>query len=122
MTLIDSRPGVRDCMVQLSAELGIPIDADLVVSRLGPPLETELAEWMPAPDVPAAADRFRVLMAESGAHNCSALPGAADAVQAIRATGGRVVVVTAKSAALAELSLAAVDIEVDAVHGWLWSE
>ncbi|MDT7572482.1 MAG: pyridinium-3,5-biscarboxylic acid mononucleotide sulfurtransferase [Actinomycetota bacterium] len=122
MTLIDSRPGVHACTSQLSAELGVFIDADLVVSRLGPPLESELGEWMPEAAVPAAADRFRELMAESGAANCLALPGAADAVRAIRASGGRVVVVTAKSAALAEISLAAVGIEVDAIHGWLWSE
>jgi uncharacterized protein len=122
MTLIDTRKGVHSSMVALSAELGIPIDADLVVSRLGPPLETELAEWMPAEAVPAAADRFRELMAESGARDCVALPGAVDAVRAVRSSGGRVVVVTAKSAALAEISLDAAGIEVDAIHGWLWSE
>jgi uncharacterized protein len=122
MTLIDSRPGVHACMTQLSAELGVVIDADLVVSRLGPPLEAELAEWMPAAEVPAAADRYRALMAESGAVNCSALPGAADAVRTIRESGGRVVVVTAKSAPLAAISLDALGIEVDAIHGWLWSE
>jgi uncharacterized protein len=122
MTLIDSRPGVHAVTVQLSDELGIPIDADLVVSRLGPPLETELAHWMPVADVPAAADRFRVLMAAFGAANCTPLPGAVEAVRTIRAAGGRVVVVTAKAAALAQISLAAAGIEVDAVHGWLWSE
>src|SRR3954467_1695252 len=99
MTLIDSRPGVHASMTQLALELGIPIDADLVVSRLGPPLESELAQWMPASEVPNAADRFRVLMAESGAANCTALPGAVEAARLVRASGGRVVVVTAKSAA-----------------------
>ena len=122
MTLIDSRPGVRAAMRQLSAELGVFIDADLVASRLGPPLETELAHWMPAADISAAADRYRELMAEFGAVNCSALPGAAESVRAIRDAGGRVVVVTAKAAALAAISLEALGIEVDAIHGWRWSE
>ena len=122
MTLIDTRPGVHRSMVALATELGIPIDADLVVSRLGPPLESELAEWMPADAVPAAADRFRELMAEFGAADCLALPGAVEAARAVRESGGRVVVVTAKSAALAAVSLGAAGIEVDAVHGWLWSE
>jgi uncharacterized protein len=121
MTLVDTRAGVRSSMRQLAAELGIPIDADLVVSRLGPPLEAELAEWMPSDAVSAAADRFRELMAESGAADCTALPGALEAVRTVRASGGRVVVVTAKSAALAAISLAVVGIEVDAIHGWLWS-
>lgn len=122
MTLVDTRHGVRSSMVTLSTELGIPIDADLVASRLGPPLETELAEWMPADAVPAAADRYREIMAASGAADCSALPGGVEAVAAVRASGGRAVVVTAKSEALARVSLASAGIEVDAVHGWLWSE
>jgi uncharacterized protein len=122
MTLVDTRPGVHAAMARLSAELGLPIDADLVVSRLGPPLEVELAEWLPAEQVPAAADRFRELMAEFGAANCLALPGAADAVDAVRRSGGRVVVVTAKQARLAHITLAAAGLEVDGVHGWLWAE
>ncbi|MDT4939230.1 MAG: phosphoglycolate phosphatase, partial [Pseudonocardiales bacterium] len=122
MTLVDTRAGVRRSMVQLAAELGVPIDADVVVSRLGPTLEDELAEWMPTEDVPAAAERFRVLMAEFGAAECCALPGAVEAVRAVRSAGGRVVVVTAKKASLAEITLAAGGIEVDAIHGWLWSE
>ncbi|MDT7538403.1 MAG: pyridinium-3,5-biscarboxylic acid mononucleotide sulfurtransferase [Actinomycetota bacterium] len=122
LTLIDSRPGVHASMTQLSAELGVFIDPEVVVSRLGPPLEAELAEWMPAADVPAAADRYREIMAATGAVNCSALPGAIDAVRVIRDSGGRVVVVTAKSAPLAAISLDAAGIEVDAIHGWLWSE
>ena len=122
MTLVDTRPGVRASMARLSTELEIPIDADLVASRLGPPLETELAHWMPADQVPAAAQRYREIMAESGAADCSSLPGAVQAVQAVRASGGRVVVVTAKSEALAHLTLAAAELEVDAVHGGLWSE
>ncbi|MBK5306082.1 MAG: haloacid dehalogenase-like hydrolase [Frankiaceae bacterium] len=122
MTLIDTRAGVRSSITRLSDELGVWIDADVVASRLGPPLEAELAEWLPAAAVPAAADRFRELMAESGAVDCIALPGALAAVHAVRSSGGRVVVVTAKSAALAAVSLDAVGIEVDAIHGWLWSE
>jgi uncharacterized protein len=120
MTLVDTRPGVHASMTRLSAELGVAIDADVVVGRLGPPLEVELAHWMPAPEVPAAADRFRELMASGGASDCTPLPGAVEAVAAVRAAGGRVVVVTAKQAALAEQTLAAAGLEVDAVHGWLW--
>jgi uncharacterized protein len=122
MTLVDTRAGVHACMVQLGDELGVRIDADVVVSRLGPPLEIELAHWLPADAVPAAADRFRQLMAATGAVNCTALPGALDAVDAVRTSGGRVVVVTAKSEALARITLDAAGLVVDAVHGWRWSE
>jgi uncharacterized protein len=118
MTLVDTRRGVHASMVRLSQELGVPIDADVVVSRLGPPLEEELAHWLPVAEVPAAADRFRALMAESGAAECVALAGAVDAVDVVRRSGGRTVVVTAKAASLAAISLAAAGIEVDAIHGW----
>ena len=122
MTLVDTRPGIRACLTRLADELGVVIDGDVVVSRLGPPVETELAHWMPAEAVQPAADRFRELMAESGAADCVALPGAVDAARAVRSAGGRVVVVTAKQEALARVSLASAGIEVDAVHGWLFGE
>ena len=57
MTLLDSRQGVGEVYEVLAAETGVLIDADLASSRLGPPLETELAEWFPAADVPAMAAR-----------------------------------------------------------------
>ena len=42
MTLIDSRPGIRAAYQALTAETGVLVDADLAVSRLGPPLRAEL--------------------------------------------------------------------------------
>ncbi len=39
MTLVDSRPGIAATLRALSAETGVFIDAELVVSRLGPTLE-----------------------------------------------------------------------------------
>jgi FMN phosphatase YigB (HAD superfamily) len=48
LTLLDSRPGVAATYRALSAAIGVHIDAELAASRLGPPLETELANWLPA--------------------------------------------------------------------------
>ena len=45
MTLVDSRPGIRAVYDALAAESGIAIDSAAAVSRLGPPLEDELALW-----------------------------------------------------------------------------
>lgn len=47
MTLIDSRPGIRAAYRALTARTGVFVDADLAVSRLGPPLRTELSQWFP---------------------------------------------------------------------------
>ncbi len=75
-----------------------------------------------APDrVQAAAARYRELMAQQDGL-LSLLPGAAEAVAAVRASGGRAVVVTAKSAALAQQALDALGVQVDAVVGGHWAE
>ncbi|MFE7468410.1 HAD family hydrolase [Streptomyces sp. NPDC057499] len=122
MTLIDSRPGIKATYLALSAETGTPIDADLVVSRLGPPVEDELRNWFPADAVPAVADRYRALYPTYAIAPTPALPGARESVEAIRARGGRAVVVTAKYGPSAQLHLTHLGIEPDAVIGGLWAE
>ncbi|MET8662562.1 MULTISPECIES: HAD hydrolase-like protein [Streptomyces] len=122
MTLVDSRPGIAAAFRVLSAETGVPIEVDLVVNRLGPPLETELAHWFPADRVPAAAARYRELYPDHAIAPCTALPGARESVAAVRALGGRAIVVTAKFATHAKLHLAHLGIEPDTVDGWLWAE
>jgi len=59
LTLADTREGIAAAMRALSEKTGVPIDAAAVVSRLGPPLETELANWFPAEDVADAAVIYR---------------------------------------------------------------
>ena len=122
MTLIDSRPGIRACYEELSAETGVPIDGELVVSRLGPPLEHELVNWFPADRVPALADRYREMYPEFAVTGTSEMPGARAATAAVRALGGRVIVVTGKYEPNAKLHLTHLGIEVDAVIGDLWAE
>ena len=122
MTLVDSRPSVIAVAERLAQEEGVPIDGPLWASRLGPPLEHELAHWFPAEDVDRVADRYRALMRELGVARSLLLPGAREAVDAVRSAGGRVVIVTAKQQALAEQTLALFGIEVDEVVGWVWRE
>lgn len=118
MTLIDSRPGVHTTMCALVAETGAVIDPDVVVARLGPPLEQELAEWVPADQVDLLADRYRELYAELGIEGTLALPGAAGALDAVQNAGGRRLVVTAKFEPNAWLCLAHTNLSVDDVVGW----
>lgn len=122
MTLIDSRPGIRAVYQALSVESGTFIDADLAVTRLGPPLDQELSEWFPTERVPEMADRFREIYPTHAIAPTPALPGAREAVEAVRALGGRSIVVTAKYEPNAKLHLAHLGIEPDAVIGWLWAE
>jgi len=118
MTLVDSRPGITATLEALSSEIGRHIDAAVVVNRLGPMLEEELAAWLPAEEVLPAADRYRELYAELGVPGTALLPGAAAAVDAVRDLGGRTLVVTAKYEPNAIACLAHVGLDVDAVFGW----
>ncbi|MFZ3471151.1 HAD family hydrolase [Streptomyces sp. 4.24] len=122
MTLIDSRPGIKAAYQALSAETGTFIDADEAVTRLGPPLEQELAHWFAEAEIPAVADRYREIYPAHAIGPTPAMPGAREAVRAVRALGGRAIVVTAKHEPNARLHLAHLGIEPDAVVGWLWAE
>lgn len=122
MTLIDSRPGIHAVYVALSAETGVPIDADLAVSRLGPPLQQEIAEWFPAEQVDEMVERYRALYPAYAIESSLPLSGARDAIQAVRDAGGRTLVVTAKNEPHAKLHLSYLGIDPDAVVGGLWAE
>ncbi|RBM17780.1 HAD family hydrolase [Streptomyces sp. PT12] len=122
MTLIDSRPGIRATYLALSAETGVPIDADLAVTRLGPPLEQELAHWFPAERIAEAGDRYRAMYVTHAIAATPALPGAREAIAAVHAAGGRAIVVTAKHQPNAKLHMDHLGLAPDAVIGSLWAE
>ncbi|MDF5757816.1 HAD hydrolase-like protein [Spongiactinospora sp. TRM90649] len=120
LTLADTRAGIGATFEELSRRLGVPVDTDAVISRLGPPLETELAYWMPAEEIPAAADLYRELYPRIAVPATTTMPGAREAVAAVREAGGRVIVVTGKNTADAKRTVAALDLHVDAVEGALF--
>ncbi|MBA0053148.1 HAD family hydrolase [Streptomyces sp. AJS327] len=124
MTLIDSRPGIKAAYEVLAARTGTHIDADLAITRLGPPLEEELAHWFPEGQVAEIAQRYRELYEEHAIAPTLAMPGAREALRAVRAAtpGGRAIVVTAKHEPNARQHLTYLGIEPDAVIGWLWAE
>jgi phosphoglycolate phosphatase len=120
MTLADTRTGIAAAFERLSAETGVPIDTAAVVSRLGPPLETELAYWYPPENVPEVAARYRAFYGEVAVPRTSPMPGAGAAVDAVRARGGRVIVVTAKNQRDAEATVRFLGLNVNAVAGGLY--
>ncbi|MCE7079082.1 HAD family hydrolase [Streptomyces sp. ST2-7A] len=122
MTLIDSRPGIHATYTALAAETGVFIDADLAITRLGPPLEQELEHWFPAERITEVADRYRALYPGHGIAATPAMPGAAEAMTAVREAGGRVLVVTAKYAPNAKLHLDHLGLTPDVLVGDLWAE
>ncbi len=122
MTLIDSRPGIHACYQALSVRTGTYIDADLAITRLGPPLAEELVNWFPAEQVEAMADVYREMYPTHAIATTPAMAGAREAIAAVREAGGRAIVVTAKYEPNAKLHLSHLGIEPDAVIGGLWAE
>jgi len=122
MTLLDTRAGIGATYRELTARTGVQIDVDLVVSRLGPPLRQELAEWFPPTEVEDAVTLYRALYPSYAIEPTVELPGARAAVDAVRAVGGRVAVITSKLGRLAEMHLSHAGLDIDEVHGNVFAE
>ena len=115
MTLIDSRPAILAAFARLGRDTATAIDLAAVDSRLGIKLEDELAFWYPPDQRAAAAAIYRRHYVRLAAQMTTALPGAHEALAAVRAAGERVVIITAKHAVSVEPSLRAVGLEADEV-------
>ncbi|BCL15331.1 HAD family hydrolase [Micromonospora sagamiensis] len=122
MTLVDSRPGIAATFRALTARTGVPVDVEAVVARLGPPLRTEIARWFPPAEVESVVTLYRELYPAYAITPTVPLPGAVAALDAVRAHGGRVLVVTAKLGRLARLHLDHLGLAVDELVGDLFAE
>jgi phosphoglycolate phosphatase len=121
MTLIDSRRAILGSFAAVAADTGVAIEPSAVDRRLGIKLEDELAFWFPAEGIPAAIELYREHYRRLAKPLTVALPGANAALAAVRNSGARAVVITAKGAAGARLSLDEVRLVPDGlvtdVHG-----
>ncbi|SCF38892.1 phosphoglycolate phosphatase [Micromonospora viridifaciens] len=122
MTLVDSRPGIAAAYRALTARTGVYVDADAAVSRLGPPLRTEIARWFPPEQVEEAVVAYRELYPAYAITPTLPMPGAEAAIEAVHARGGRVMVVTSKIGRLAKLHLDHLGLAVDELAGDLFAE
>lgn len=120
MTLIDTRAGFAATLVALGDELGIAFPTAEMTARLGPPLEHLLADHLPAEEIPAAGDRFRAIYPNHAVQATPAFPGAHEAIAAVRAAGGRVLLVTGKFAPNAQLHVDHLGFDIDHLEGWVW--
>jgi phosphoglycolate phosphatase len=113
MTLIDSRPAIMASFAAVAAETGVPIDPADVDRRLGIKLQDELGYWFPAGQVEDAVRVYRAHYLRCLGPMTTRLPGAAEALAAVRAAGARAVVITAKHETTARLSLDSVGLAAD---------
>lgn len=121
MTLVDSRPGIAAAYRALTAQTGVYVDADAAVSRLGPPLRTEIARWFPPEQVEETVTAYRELYPAYAITPTLPMPGAQAAIDAVHARGGRVMVVTSKIGRLAKLHLDHLGLAVDELAGDLFA-
>ncbi len=121
LTLINSRPAIMAAWSEVSAELGVAIDLAEVDQRMGIKLEDEVGFWFPADAHQAAADSYRRHYVRLAATMTFLLPGASEALAAVRRSGERAVIVTAKHPVSVQPSLDAVGLSADEifahVHG-----
>jgi phosphoglycolate phosphatase len=113
MTLIDSRRVILESFARLAADTGVAIDPAGVTSRLGIKLETELAHWFTPEEIRRSVQVFRSHYLRLLGPLTTRLPGAAEALAAVRAAGARSVVITAKYELTARLSLEGVGLAAD---------
>ncbi|MFC4787059.1 HAD hydrolase-like protein [Nocardioides sp. MAHUQ-72] len=120
MTLIDTVPGFSATLQVLGAELGVDFPVAEMTARLGPPLEHLLGEHLAEDAVGPAGDRFRALYPDHAVAPVPVLPGAHEAIEAVRRQRGRVVVVTGKFPDNARRHVDHLALDVDHVEGWVW--
>jgi phosphoglycolate phosphatase len=117
MTLVDSRAGIAETLKAATADLGVSVtDAD-IWPTIGIPLPDALAQLMPADQVELAMAAYRASYPTIGVPITTLLPGAPEALAAVRALGGRTAIISAKSLPGVEAVLTHVGLEADVVIG-----
>jgi pyridinium-3,5-biscarboxylic acid mononucleotide sulfurtransferase len=122
LTLVDSAEGIAATIALVADELGVPVDRGAWLAAVGRPLEEVCAEFFPPHLADSAVERYRAHYPTVGIPATTVLPGAVEAIEAIRAHGGRVLVVSAKIGHAAEQTVAGVGLDVDEVLGGLFAE
>ena len=121
MTLINSRPAILASFAGVARDTATAIDLEAVDRRLGIKLDDELAFWFPPDQIAAAAETYRRHYLTLAEQLTTVLPGAHEALAAVRAAGQRVVIITAKHPSSVEPSLRVAGLSADElftlVHG-----
>ncbi len=122
MTLVDSADGIVASVQHVVGEYGVHADGDEIRSTIGLPLDHVFPRWLPDEPYDVLLAAYRAHYRVNGIPLTTPMPGAAAAIEAVRAHGDRVLVVTAKYGAVAELALNAAGLDADEVVGDLFAE
>ena len=116
LTLIDSQAAILAAWAEVARETGACIDLDSVTRRMGIKLEDEAAFWFPAGKRNAAADLYRRHYVRLAPELTTPLPGAGEALDAVRQAGERAIIITAKHPVSVGPSLIAAGLEPDDLY------
>ena len=124
LTLVDSHERILNAYIRALGDLGVEVSREELAPHMGMPLVNTAAAVGAAVDADALVLRYRHHYDEPNAPRTLPMPGALQALRAVRAAGGRAVVVSAKYTpavhnALAEAGLTEL---VDVVYGELFAE
>jgi phosphoglycolate phosphatase len=118
MTLLDARPGIVRTLGAVGTEFDMELDGDYVAANLGPPMPDLLRGLgLESPLVERLAARYLELYPSIAIESAVAMPGAGEALAAVRAVGGRTLVVTGKYEPNAALHIKALGWDVDHLSG-----
>ncbi|HEY5361604.1 MAG TPA: HAD hydrolase-like protein [Streptosporangiaceae bacterium] len=116
LTLIDSRSAILTAWSEVAAETGVEVGLKAVEGRLGVKLEDEIPFWFPATQAEAVAAAYRRHYVRLASSLTTALPGASQALDAVRDLGQTPVVITAKHLVSVGPSLKAAGLTVAEVY------
>lgn len=111
LTLVDSAPGIVATVQAALEGTGEQVAAEQIWPYIGYGLEQMLQDLVPAVDPAQVAARYRELYPEVGIPSIRLLPGAREALAAVHALGGRVLVVSMKVEPAVRAVLAAVGLD-----------
>ncbi len=122
MTLVDSAEGIALTLVATLGDFGRTTSRQEIWALNGMPLEQTMSALAPGIDAHAAAERYRELYPRLGVPATRVLPGAVEALHAVRAAGGRTLIVSTKIPRAVRLVVDALGLEVDDIAGGLFAE
>lgn len=113
MTLVDSARGIVATLSSVLAGMpDVPTPSpEQIWPWIGLPLTDTVRALAPGADADDVVARYRASYAELGASRTVLLPGALDAIAAVKDAGGRVLVISAKAQAGVREVLRAVDLD-----------
>jgi phosphoglycolate phosphatase len=123
LTLVDSHERIISAYIRALADLGVPVTREELTPHLGMPLSDTAVAVGAAVDADALVLRYRHYYDEPDAPRTLEMPGAPEALRAVRAAGGRTVVVSAKFTPAVHKALAEAGLTdlVDAAYGELFA-